>query len=326
MQKQKINYKSFTIEAIKITLFTLILLALFKLFKSSDKELIVYMTMIIFSAASAFPIRSKLPKELFIITSSIVIFVIIGGLINHFLPQISGPITLVLAGLTFFIPKSKERLTLFIMCTIAFLIFSNIPTTLENSINYLYHGIIIIIAFPLTYHFINKKHPKLKFLNSIRNFSERKITLYISVCALLLSYFATSFLKEMITLNHLYWSSLTALLVIQGSYKKTIQTALLRTFSNTLGAIVIVVLYSYIIPDNFYINIALLTIFLFLIFALGFSYFGRTFFIELYVLSCTHIIGTYKGEIAFDRVVLTLVGSFAVILTSLMFFLLKRKY
>lgn len=122
------------------------------------------------------------------------------------------------------------------------------------------------------------------------------------------------------TLTHLYWIGLTTLLVIQGSQQKTIQTSFKRIGVNAIGALIAVLLFSYIIPPIFWINFAVLTLFLFLIFALGFSYIGRVLFIELFVLGFTHLLGDYQAFIALDRVILTFIGSSIVIFASLMIY------
>ncbi len=78
-------------------------------------------------------------------------------------------------------------------------------------------------------------------------------------------------------------------------------------------------------PSEFWINFTLLVVFLFLIFALGFSYFFRTLFIELFVLGFTHLLGKYQNFIAFDRIIMTLIGGAIVILSTLFVYFLYPK-
>ena len=59
------------------------------------------------------------------------------------------------------------------------------------------------------------------------------------------------------------------------------------------------------------------------IFSLGYSYIGRTLFIEMFVLSFTHILGNYHNIVAYDRILLTFVGGCLVILSTLVFHKLK---
>lgn len=146
----------------------------------------------------------------------------------------------------------------------------------------------------------------------------------VAVFALACSWLISHFLQAYTTLSHLYWIGLTALVVIQGSQQKTIQTSLIRIAVNAFGALLVVLLFSYLMPPNFRLNFLLLVLFLFLIFALGFSYIGRTLFIELFVLGFTHLLGDYQNVIALDRVILTLIGGAIVIFVTFITYFLNK--
>ncbi len=147
------------------------------------------------------------------------------------------------------------------------------------------------------------------------------IIAFIAVTSLILAAIISYYLHRHTSLNHLYWIGLTVLVVIQSSQEKTILVSIKRIIINAVGAIGIVLLFYYFVSNAFWVNFAVLTLFLFLIFSLSFSYVGRTLFIELFVLGLTHLLGNYQVGIAFDRFYLTLIGGSIVIVTTFVSYL-----
>lgn len=106
-------------------------------------------------------------------------------------------------------------------------------------------------------------------------------------------------------------------LLVTNSVMFLIFTALQRIIINACGALLVVLLMTYIVPNDFWINFFLLVVLLFGIFALGFSNVWRTLFIELFVLSFTHLLGQYQNIIAYDRIFLTFLGCLLAISSNL---------
>ena len=113
-------------------------------------------------------------------------------------------------------------------------------------------------------------------------------------------------------------------MVIQGSQQKTITTSLKRIIINGIGALIAVLLFTYLLPPNFWINFSTLVVFLFLIFFLSFSYIGRVLFIELFVLVFAYMLGTFHTLIATDRFLLTLIGGLIVIMVTAVNYLMEK--
>ena len=64
------------------------------------------------------------------------------------------------------------------------------------------------------------------------------ITAMIAVISLILAEIISYFLSAHFQFSHLYWIGLTALVVIQSSQRKTIQTSFKRILVNTAGALI----------------------------------------------------------------------------------------
>ena len=176
---------------------------------------------------------------------------------------------------------------------------------------------IAVIFFIFYFLFEQTRKAKISAPLSEQQTHRYHITAMIVVISLILAEIISYFLSAHFQFSHLYWIGLAALVVIQSSQRKTIQTSFKRILVNTAGALMTVGLFGYLIPPAFWINLAVLILFLFLIFFLGFSYTGRTLFIELFVLGFTHLLGSYHNLLAYDRVILTLIGGAIVIISTI---------
>jgi len=315
---KNISYRYFILEAIKITIFCLLVTGFFTLIGSSNADILIVFNMAVISAAATFSPEKKALSHVMLGSTVVVLSIILGGLAGFYIPTLARLFSIVYAGLAFLLPKTKIKTNIFVTSAVMFLIFSSLPFNWDHGLQYLLNGIIVIIIFTImTWVFNLKIHanePHDKDSESEGN----QMSALVAVIALSLAWLISYLLKIHTTMSHLYWVGLTVLVVIQGSQQKNIITAIRRIGVNAFGALMIVLLFNYIMPTDFWINFTALVLFLFLIFALGFSYVGRTLFIEMFVLGFTHLLGSYHNVIALDRVILTTIGGILVIATTLM--------
>ena len=321
-----VSYRYFILEATKISLFCLLISGVFKLFDASNNELLIVFNMALMSAAATFSPEKKQLSHSMLGSAVMVVSIILGGLIGFYTPILSSVITIVYAGLAFLLPKNKITSYLFITGAVQFLIFSSLPFNYAHVQIYLIYGIVVIISFSVLTWLTNIKDNKpMQRSNGIKP-DGAKINALIAVSALSLAWFISYILKRYSSISHLYWMGLTVMVVIQGAHPENVKTAVKRMIVNICGALAIVGLFNYIMPADFWINFLLLIAFLFLIFALGFSYMLRTLFIEMFILGLTHLLGSFHDVIAIDRVVLTITGGGLVIFTTLLYqYVLKNQ-
>ena len=278
--------------------------------------------MAVMTCAATFSVKKKHLSHLCL--GSIVIFlsVVAGGIIGFYLPSLGAIFTILYAGLAFYLPKTKIISNVFVTGALMFLIFNALPFTWEDGLLYSLNGIVLTIFF-IACSWLFETPDLLEKTTIIEaNDSHRNhITAFIVVLSLVIGSLISFYLHLRTSLGHLYWIGLTILVVIQSSRGKTILNSIKRILINTCGAIGIVVLFGYLISNDFWINFTLLTLFLFLIFSLSFSYVAKTLFIELFVLGLTHLLGNYQIGAAFDRFYLTLIGGSIVIVVTLISYL-----
>lgn len=312
------HYPTFAREAFKITLFCVFVTGLFKLFGAVNDTLLIVFNMAVMSSAATFSVEKKHLQHVILGGTVIVISIVAGGIIGNYLPLWAKLLTILYAGLAFYLPKTKHKTNIFVTGAVMFLIFTALPFNWHNGAQYALDGAVVVIIF-IAFYWIFERHQKAESSRTLSGQQSHRnhITAMIAMMSLILAWVANYLIHSYFTLSHLYWIGLTALVVIQSSQRKTIQTSLKRILVNTAGAIITVILFGYIIPPVFWINLAVLVLFLFLIFFLGFSYAGRTLFIELFVLGFTHLLGNYQNVLAYDRVILTLIGGAIVIMATL---------
>lgn len=324
IKKQPTNYKAFLFEAVKITFFCLLVTGLFALLGAKNNTLLVVFNMAVMSAAATFSVDKKHLNHVALGGAVIIISIIAGGIIGFYYPLLAKLLTILYAGLAFYLPKTKSQVNIFATSAVMFLIFSSLPFNLMGGIWYALAGAIvyvIFVGFYLLFDYVNQIKNKER-INS-EKIENNHMTAIIAVLSLTLAWRISYVLSIYFQFSHLYWIELTALVIIQGSQQKTIQTSIKRILVNTFGAVIIVLLFNYVMPADFWLNFGMLVLFLFLIFFLSFSYVGRTLFIELFVLGFTHLLGDYQNAIAMDRVILTLIGGTIVILVTLIAYFLS---
>lgn len=321
------HYPTFAREAFKITLFCIFVTGLFKLFGAADDTLLIVFNMAVMSSAATFSVEKKHLRHVVLGGSVIVISIVAGGIIGNYFPLWAKLLTILYAGLAFYLPKVKYKTNILVTGSVMFLIFTALPFNWRQGAQYSLDGLVVVIVFVAFYALFERtqKAEPAKALNEQQSYRNH-ITAMIAVISLILAEVTSYLLSIHFQLSHLYWIGLTALVVIQSSQRKTIQTSLKRILVNTAGAIITVGLFGYLIPPVFWINLAVLILFLFLIFFLGFSYTGRTLFIELFVLGFTHLLGNYQNVLAYDRVILTLIGGAIVIIATLMIYFIDSRW
>jgi len=315
------NYLDFIIESFKITLFCLLTTGLFKLSGASNKNLLIVFNMAVMSCAATFSVEKKHLGHIGL--GSIVIFlsVVTGGVVGYYLPSIGIILTILYAGLAFYLPKTKIINNILVTGALMFLIFNALPFYWKDGLLYSLYGIVLTLLF-ISYNWLFEgPEPLAKPIIDASESHRNHITAFIAVLSLVFAFTISYYLHRYTSLDHLYWIGLTVLVVIQSSQEKTIQTAIKRIIINAIGAISIVLLFFYLVPNAFWVNFAVLTLFLFLIFSLGFSYVGKTLFIEWFVLGFTHLMGNYQIGLTFARFYLTLIGGSIVIMTTCISFL-----
>ena len=321
----EIQYSAFAREALKITLFCLLVTGIFKLFHASNNLLLIVFNMAVMSAAATFSAGQKQLRHVALGSSVMVCSIVVGGVIGYYFPGTAKLLTLVYAGLAFYLPKYPYQTNIFVTSSVMLLIFTALPFNEHEGILYALAGIGVVIIFTGFSWAFDRTHSiePSAILTATQTHKNHRTAL-IAVLSLTLAWIASYYLAQYTHVSHLYWIGLTALVVIQSSRGKTISTSLKRILVNTAGAVITVGLFGYLLPTTFWVNMSVLVLFLFLIFCLGFSYTARTLFIELFVLGFTHLLGSYHNVIALDRVILTLIGGAIVIIVTLLQDIVER--
>lgn len=326
----RINFATFANEAIKITLLCLIITGIFKLFGVANNDLLIIFNMAVMSSAATFKTEKKDIKEVMLGCFIIVTSIVLGGVLGYYFPSSAKILTILYAGLAFYLPRTKTNANIFVTGALMFLIFSALPFSWNQGLTYFLDGLIVSIIFTFFYLIFNHKTSQFaeavstKELLSSQQITQTHVTALIAMLSLSIAWIINHFLYVKYQLPRLYWIELTILMVIQGSQQKTIATSLKRIMVNGIGALIAVLLFSYLLPPDFWINFFALVVFLFLIFFMSFSYIGRVLFIELFVLGFAYMMGTFHTFIAIDRFLLTLIGGFIVIIVTTMSYLVEN--
>lgn len=311
-----INYRLFALEAFKITLLCLLITFIFELFQVSNDTLLIVFNMAVMSSAATFSLEQKCLNHVALGCTVMIVSIILGGVLGFYYPNLATFISIIYAGLAFYLPKMKYQLNIFVTSSLMFLIFSTLPFNLIDGLWYSFDGLIVLLLFIVFHWLLNLKLIQQKAKMKEDQIKNNYICAILITISLSLAALVSYILSLYTNFSHLFWIGLTALVIIQSSQQNVIQTSVKRILINTFGAIFIVILFNYVIPSNFGINFMLLVLFLFLIFFLNFSYTGRTLFIELFVLGFIHLFGNFQNAIALDRVIMTFIGGLIVIFST----------
>lgn len=319
-----IQYRYYFIEATKITFFCLLTTLFMSVFVTDKNTLLIAFNMAVMSAAATFTGKKLKPLHAMLGSGVIILSILSGGILGYYLPTLSNLFVIIYAGLAFLLPKTPIKASILITGSVMFLVFKSIPLNIIEAANLLVCGLVVMAAyFGFTYAVNKTFHHKLNYEYPETNNSA--LSAITVILALSLAWITSLLLQNYTNISHLYWIGLTVLVIMQGSRGRAIKTAFKRIIVNFCGAIFIIILFNYLVPNVFWLNFAILVLFLYLIFSLGFSYIGRTLFIEMFVLSLTHFLGSYHDVIAIDRVILTTIGGLLVILSALIsyYFIMK---
>lgn len=312
-----VTRQGFLWEAVKITLFCLLITALSTCIAADKSMTLILFNIAVMSCVATFSLEKKRLSYVFEGGVVVALSVLTGGVLGFYVPVIAQLLTIIYVILAFLIPKTKRQTNIFVVGAMMFLIFSALPFNLDNAVWYGLYSLVLIVMLVGFYGLSERKRHCGTVHEEPEQPRQQAIVALIATIALSCAWGISVLLQHYTTLQHLYWIGLTVLAVIQGAQQGIIKTALIRIVINIAGALLIVLLMSYVVPASFWMNFVILLVFLFLIFALGDSYIARTLFIELFVLGFTHILGQYHNAIAFDRVILTLIGGVLVITATL---------
>lgn len=314
-------------EAIKITFFCILTTAVFYLLSANTKTILVLFNIAVMSAAATFSPERKKPIYLLhgAITITITISILAGGIIGYYFATYTTIISIIYATLAFLLFKNKYIANIYITGALMFLIFNSLPFDISTALIYGRYAILLIIIFVASNYFLDHYHYQHPAKNLFLKNKQKGITAIICLVALSIANVINHLLQKNSNLQHLYWISLTIILILQSSAQGTIKIAFKRSIVNTAGAILTIAIMSYLLPNNFWPNLIFLSILLFAIFALGGSYIARTLFIEMFVLSFTHLLGAYHNSTAIDRLILTLIGSTITIISYLTINLISKE-
>lgn len=306
------------LEGLKLTFFCLSMVGLLKVFGLSNQTSLVMFNLVVTAAIVTFATQLDFGSNSLVYNFIIVLSAISSGLIGFYFPNLARAITIVLAGLAFYLPKKKARFIIFIFSTTTFIVFSSNPFNFITGIKYLVIGFVVMISLKLyfdcfnVFFKVNNSNKKIDHSYS----SNSDMCLIVMVSLIIAAMISKVILHYYIT-THLYWMPLTIIMVVQTSQHATIVTSVKRIVANVLGALVMIIMFDYLLPDNFWINIGLLIICLMLIFTYWDKYIWRNLFVELFVFCCAHLVGVYQDSVAIDRIIFTLCGGGIVIIVTM---------
>lgn len=297
--------------AFKITFFCALVTIFLYLFHCSQKTIMLLLTTIVIAERASFNPEYNDIKNSCLSFVVIILSNLLGGVTAFYWPLLNKIITILYATLTFYIPKTRKKFTIFMLGSIVFIVTSASPFNFSTSIMIFVLATIIAFCFQLYNILLNNKQYLISKTNSdfIDNNSFRALIVFSAlVIAFVLGAYIQHFYKTLYT----YWIMLTIVAVVQTSKSQTVIIALKRMLVNVVGAILVVLLFHFL-PNLFWLNLIILFIILFGIFLFWTSGVGRIFFLEMFVFSVIHIIGSLHTSVAFDRVIFTVMGGLIVI-------------
>lgn len=314
------NHKIFAKEAFKITVLSLIIIFLFKLFHQTDYTILIALGIVVLGSAAIHQPKRKLIQEIVLSFSLMTVTTIIFGVTAYYYPLLTSFLMIIYVTLVFSIIFHKPYAPIFILSLVTAITFSNRPFSLNTGLHYLVAGIVASGIAIIFFYFFNlhdfptyeAASPNAGKINATRR-SKIGIPI-VAASSYTIAILLDHFIKAHFNVYNTYWVELTALLVIQGSYTQTLATAKKRMFINFIGAFVAAYLFNYLLSkDNFWLNFLTLLTIQYLIFYLSFSYVARTFMIEIYVLGMNYLLGQFQTLLAIDRALFTILGGVIVI-------------
>ncbi len=311
------NKKVFVLESLRIALFC-VGVTLLGLCLGVDQHAAVMIFVLAAMTSTATFLPKPRPMSFVLTASSLMVLSIVGGgVCGFYFPTLAKVIGTIAAILIFYFPKRASTTSAAVITVVMFFSFSSLSFDWVHGLQYLGYGAGVVVLSCLLHRLLEGKI----YTDSTIDLSDASLssvrTASVVAMAFALGWVWYYLLYRYSTVEHLYWIAVTILVVIQGSQVSTIKRSMLRMLVNMVGAFCVLVLFEYAGRHLFWLDFGFVVLFLFAIFALGFSYVGRTFFIELFVLSMIHIMGEYHSALAYDRAILNLVGGCTVIFSTL---------
>jgi hypothetical protein len=321
---KKATYSWYLMTAMIVTCFSLLVVFILWLCGANNYTLVVGLNMVVLAFAATCTVEERRLHHIIFSSSIMVVSIIAGGFIGFYLPIMAPWLVIIYGVLAFLLPKTLYYRIGFGLSALMFLVYSAIGFDWQTGWPFLPTAVLVIIVLTLFFWLLrgSGKNKKIQFITI--PLKERQMSAMTVGIALVLGWIIEMYLKQYTHIGHLYWLGLTVLIVVQAAQQKYIRTSLLRILANIVGALVIILLMSYVIPQVFWVNCVVLVVFLFLMFALSFSYVLRVIFIEMFVLTFMHLADLYKNALAYDRIYLTLIGSGLVVLSFFISYLILR--
>lgn len=314
----------FLLEAAKVTLFCLIIVGIFRVLGADTHSLLILFYMVVMSNVATFsPLRTP-PGKLLVASTLIIASILVGGMLGYYCPYFARIFSILYAALMFLVCKTKSQSQVGVTSAVVVIVFIALPFSAQAAIHYFFSGLLLLLLLPLYDVLFDKLIHKSKARAKIifnEGRKESALTASLALAGALIIFYA---LKQTTHLSHLYWIPLTIMLVIQGSQQRTLKASIGRILINTLGAVLVIVCMTYILPPAFWVNFVILLVLLFTIFAFAYSFFWRTLLSEVFVLCFIHLLGQYHTVVALDRLLFTFIGGLLVIIASVIsFFILS---
>jgi hypothetical protein len=234
-------------------------------------------------------------------TAGVILFIIYGGL-SCYLPKFKG----------IFNPVALNAGALM------FLIYTAMPFQPENTKYYIIGSCVIFVLF-LIYYIVRNN-----FYKSISEEAQKEELECIAcshiaviiVISIIVGHFINRLIAGYYPLSHSYWISLSILVIIQNTYRKTIIICIKRILVNFAGAVIAVICFLYMFPNSAYFNFIFLIVIMFFIFLFGSSYTLRVIFIEIFIFGLALFNNRFFISTGVERVVDTIIGGVIVLVVT----------
>lgn len=318
-----IHYKSFAREAAQVVLLCLAVVLIFGAFGATDKTMLIAFT--IAATASVVLYRHEKAYALQIACCCMIMgaSISLGGIIGYYSEVMAEILTIAYAYLAFYLPKTRQTTSILVLGSLMFLIFSAYPTPIPEGLHELGISALVALIFYIFYRFLNlsileKDYKKTDQPVFVRSYHEKVASSTIALLSLSVATVISHYLHITYHLPNAYWIELTIMMVIQGRLFELLPRTIMRMIISSFGAIVSVIIFGVLLPQEFWTTILALSVILFLVFFCSFNYNSRVFFIEVFVLGFAFLLGDYHAILAVDRILLSIIGGGLVIITTLL--------
>lgn len=308
------DLKTFALDASIITAMCVGLTLIFYVFGASKSDATEVFTFAVMTSAVIYPAIDKPLKQIFVSAIIMSISIILGRLFGEF-GWVGIVVGIAYNACTFYFPKNRTAMNVWATSSMMFIVFLSLPTPLQTSLKYVTFALITSIAMTAAY-FVLRLFRKPAALPKEPRLTHPKTRAIITTISLAIAFGVDRIIHQYVSLPHVYWIELTIVLVLLGADMGILKSSIKRVGINAVGAFISIVLFSYLIT-GYWSSFIVLIVFLFCIFFLGFNYFTRVLFIELFVLCLAQAFGNFTNFLAADRLLLTATGAVIVIAVTL---------